>query len=220
MEFSTATHKVNRNKNKSTVPFLRWKYPKDKSQFAIHYNGENVIPEILLIVVLLASASIWHVGASSVEVILLLLWAAIVTLLFTLAISNMRTGMLPNKFVHPMGLVIVAYQLVNAVHLSSLAVLVSAVLGGLLLGGLPYILFQVSSGRWIGGGDVKVGFYAGLLIGWKLSLLSIFVVALLFCLFYLVYKFTSFKGPERFTTGTAWTALVVLCMLLGHSYIK
>jgi leader peptidase (prepilin peptidase)/N-methyltransferase len=220
MEFSTATHKVNRNESKSMVPFLRWKYPKDKSQFAIHYAGENVIPEILLIAVLIASASIWHIGTSAISIILLLLWSAIVTFLFTLSIANIRTGMLPNKFVYPMGLTIVVYQFINAIHLGSVAVLVSAALGGLLLGGLPYLLFQVSAGRWIGGGDVKVGFYAGLLLGWKLSIFTIILVALLVCLFYLVFKFTRIKGPERFTTGTAWTVVIVMCMLLGQNYIK
>jgi prepilin signal peptidase PulO-like enzyme (type II secretory pathway) len=32
-------------------------------------------------------------------------------------------------------------------------------------GGLFYVLFQMSGGRWIGGGDVKLGFLLGLVVG-------------------------------------------------------
>jgi prepilin signal peptidase PulO-like enzyme (type II secretory pathway) len=33
-----------------------------------------------------------------------------------------------------------------------------------IAGGIYYVLFQVSDGRWIGGGDVKLGFALGLLV--------------------------------------------------------
>ncbi len=44
-------------------------------------------------------------------------------------------------------------------------------LGGLIVGGFFYFLFTVSRGRWIGGGDVKLGFLLGFLVGWKMSYL-------------------------------------------------
>jgi prepilin signal peptidase PulO-like enzyme (type II secretory pathway) len=40
-------------------------------------------------------------------------------------------------------------------------------LGGLLAGGFFYLMFTVSRGRWIGGGDVKLGFLLGFLVGWR-----------------------------------------------------
>ena len=44
-------------------------------------------------------------------------------------------------------------------------------LGGLIVGGFFYFLFMISRGRWIGGGDVKLGFSLGFLVGWKMSYL-------------------------------------------------
>ena len=41
------------------------------------------------------------------------------------------------------------------------------IIGGLLVGGFFYAMFEISHGRWIGGGDVKLGFLAGFLVGWE-----------------------------------------------------
>lgn len=42
-----------------------------------------------------------------------------------------------------------------------------AFLGGLVVFGFFFLMFQFSSGRWIGGGDVKLGFLIGMLAGFK-----------------------------------------------------
>jgi prepilin signal peptidase PulO-like enzyme (type II secretory pathway) len=40
-------------------------------------------------------------------------------------------------------------------------------LGGLIIGGFFYLMFAISQGRWIGGGDIKLGFLLGFLVGWR-----------------------------------------------------
>jgi len=42
-----------------------------------------------------------------------------------------------------------------------------AFLGAFLVSGFFFLLFQFSSGRWIGGGDAKLGILIGLLAGWR-----------------------------------------------------
>jgi len=46
--------------------------------------------------------------------------------------------------------------------------LFSGLIGGGIVSGFFYLLYQFSHGRWIGGGDVKLGFWLGFLVGWKL----------------------------------------------------
>jgi prepilin signal peptidase PulO-like enzyme (type II secretory pathway) len=47
-------------------------------------------------------------------------------------------------------------------------------------GGIFYLLFQLSAGKWIGGGDVKLGALLGILVGGPVqSLLLIFVASAL-----------------------------------------
>jgi prepilin signal peptidase PulO-like enzyme (type II secretory pathway) len=46
-------------------------------------------------------------------------------------------------------------------------------------GGIFYVLYKVSMGKWIGGGDVKLGFLVGAILGDPLlSILYIFVASL------------------------------------------
>ena len=58
--------------------------------------------------------------------------------------------------------------------------LLSAVWGVIVGGGIFYVLFQVSRGRWIGGGDVKLGALLGLIVaGPARAMLVIFLGSLL-----------------------------------------
>ena len=60
-----------------------------------------------------------------------------------------------------------------------LRALLNLVLSVLVGGGIFYVIFQVSSGRWIGGGDVKLGWLLGLIMLTPArSLLMIFLAAL------------------------------------------
>jgi prepilin signal peptidase PulO-like enzyme (type II secretory pathway) len=57
-------------------------------------------------------------------------------------------------------------------------VLTISLLGLAVLGGLFYLLFQISRGKWIGGGDVKLGFVLGLLVGGPgMSILVLFLAS-------------------------------------------
>lgn len=49
----------------------------------------------------------------------------------------------------------------------------------LILGGLYYVLFKVSSGKWVGGGDPLLGLGLGLLLAdWKLAFIALFAANL------------------------------------------
>jgi prepilin signal peptidase PulO-like enzyme (type II secretory pathway) len=94
------------------------------------------------------------------------IWLASLVGLIALAIYDIRWMLLPNKIVFPVTLLAV---LEVAADLSFSEkpphVLLMALASLAIAGGLFYILFQVSRGRWIGGGDVKLGFALGLLLG-------------------------------------------------------
>jgi prepilin signal peptidase PulO-like enzyme (type II secretory pathway) len=54
----------------------------------------------------------------------------------------------------------------------------------LISSGVFYVLFQISSGKWIGGGDVKLGVLIGLLVGTPLAaFMVLFLSSLLGTLF-------------------------------------
>ena len=51
----------------------------------------------------------------------------------------------------------------------------SLLLGGLLIGGFFAIQFLISNGKWIGGGDIRLGMLMGFLLGAEIGLLALFL---------------------------------------------
>jgi prepilin signal peptidase PulO-like enzyme (type II secretory pathway) len=89
--------------------------------------------------------------------------------------------LLPNKIVFPLigvGAVAMLLRLVDSGD--ALGTLFSGLGGLAVAGGIFYIVFQISNGTWIGGGDVKLGFALGLLLGSPaLAFLMLFAASLL-----------------------------------------
>ena len=53
--------------------------------------------------------------------------------------------------------------------------LFSMLLGSAIMGGFFLAQYLISKGRWIGGGDVRLGFMFGVWLGWPVALVSLFV---------------------------------------------
>ena len=123
----------------------------------------------------------WPYGLNSVvQWVVLIGWLLVLVGLIALAVYDLRWMLLPNGL---MIYLIVLTAFITVVNLMSSGFdwrgLLNALLGALVGGGLFYILFQVSRGKWIGGGDVKLGFVLGLLAGSaQRSFLMIFLATL------------------------------------------
>ncbi len=110
-----------------------------------------------------------------------ILWLVILTGLIALAVYDLKWLILPDKIIKPLfviGLVMVILQLVlidrSNQNLSQIA------LSTLIGGGIFWVLFQLSKGKWIGGGDVKLGFLLGLVLQKPLyAFLYIFIASIL-----------------------------------------
>jgi prepilin signal peptidase PulO-like enzyme (type II secretory pathway) len=58
--------------------------------------------------------------------------------------------------------------------------LILCLISGFIIFGFFYSIFIISEGKWIGGGDVKIGFLLGLIVATPInSLLVIFIASLL-----------------------------------------
>ncbi|MDB5170699.1 MAG: hypothetical protein JWO35_393, partial [Candidatus Saccharibacteria bacterium] len=97
-----------------------------------------------------------------------------------LIVYDLKWFLLPNRIVYPLSFIaglLACVEAASAVHPGQ-AVL-QTVLAVAVGGGIFYALFQVSQGKWIGGGDVKLGWLLGLVVGTpSRSLLFIFLAAL------------------------------------------
>lgn len=108
-------------------------------------------------------------------------WLVFLIGFVALAVYDLKWYLLPNKIVYSlMGVaavqsILTVFVFGGGVHLAG-QIALSLVVGG----GLFYLLYQVSSGKWIGGGDVKLGMLLGIVLADpQLSLFMIFVASLL-----------------------------------------
>ena len=115
------------------------------------------------------------------SILMLAIWLVLLTGFIALAIYDLRWMILPDRIVFPLQALAAVYILTAfVISKGDWQVLLGAGLGVILSAGLFYLLFQVSSGKWIGGGDVKLAVALGLVVGGAAqALLMIFIASLL-----------------------------------------
>ena len=94
--------------------------------------------------------------------------------------------------------------------------IVSMLLGALVVSGFFLLQFAVSKGRWIGGGDVRLGVMMGLWLGWPVSLAALFMAYIsgaIVSLFLLILKKKTLKSATPF--GTYLAAATFVCVVWG-----
>lgn len=97
-------------------------------------------------------------------------YLAIVYLLWVILIWDFKYMIIPDFLIVIGSLLTVFYQIYRMLFWENyLGVinnpLLSSLLGGLILSGFFGLLYWFSKGKWIGGGDVKLGFWLGLIVG-------------------------------------------------------
>lgn len=133
---------------------ISWQYPLVEAIAALLFVGSYVFwPREL---------EGWEIGAFS-------LWLVSLVGLIALVIYDIRWMLLPNRIVFPLYWVSAAYILMRCLSEQSAQPILSALGGVLIGGGIFYLLFRLSDGKWIGGGDVKLGFLLGALVATPLN---------------------------------------------------
>ena len=122
---------------------------------------------------------LWPYSYEGWDLVLLLGWIPILTGFLALIIYDLRWWILPNKIIYPLFLWSLLLLAVHALAQMSFSPFLGALLSMLAGGGLFYLVFQLSS-QHIGGGDVKLGFWLGLLLlRWELSIMMIFLSSII-----------------------------------------
>ena len=130
--------------------------------------------------------------------------------------------LLPNKIVYPLFVLAAAQAvLVITIFHGGYKAFGAAFFGLLIGGGIFYILFQLSKGKWIGGGDVKLGALLGLIVGGPAaSLLMIFIASSLGSLIAIPLLITGKAGRNtRVPFGPFLITAAIIVYLFGASII-
>lgn len=163
------------------MPLLSWIILGGRCRYCRKPIGwQYPIVEILTAGIFFASYTFWPYNVTTGGWVSVVLWLGSATLLIALAVYDTYWMLLPNRLVYPLyvftGLLVASL----AVSMQSWRFMGAAAVGGLLLSGMFYLLYQVSEGKWIGGGDVKLAVALGALAGGLLSsVLLLFLASLM-----------------------------------------
>jgi prepilin signal peptidase PulO-like enzyme (type II secretory pathway) len=187
---------------------ISWQYP---------------LVELVTAVLFVVSYAAWPDSLQSpVSSLQFFLWLVFVVSFMALLVYDVRWMLLPNKIVFPLMGVAAVFLVCEMVLSGEPWMALWGAIGGLLaVGGLFWVLYQVSDGKWIGGGDVKLGFVLGILAGSPVQgLLVIFVASVLGTLAALPQLVSKrLKASSRIPFGPFLIVATVVVVLWGQRMV-
>jgi prepilin signal peptidase PulO-like enzyme (type II secretory pathway) len=164
-ERSECTHCHHQLAPADLVPVLSWFFLKGKCRYCGKPIHDNPLAELAVPILFVISYVAWPLAHTGLGLFQFLVWCIVSVGFVILAVYDFRWYLLPNKIVFPLIGLAAVYAIGTAVWQHDMMVIVHAMLGALVIAGSFYVLFQMSKGTWIGGGDVKLGIALGLLAG-------------------------------------------------------
>jgi prepilin signal peptidase PulO-like enzyme (type II secretory pathway) len=169
---------------KDLVPLFSWLWLRGRCRYCQKpISKQYPIVEVATAALFIFSYVCWPESLHGVQLAIFLCWLPALVGLVALTVYDLKWTLLPDRILYPLyvfGLAIAVLNIINADH--HLKAILNLLLAVLVAGGIFYGLFQLSAGRWIGGGDVKLGFLLGLIAGTPArSFLLLFVASLSGC---------------------------------------
>ena len=190
------------------VPVFSWlvlggKCRNCKSKISVQYPIIEGVNGILYVVIFAVNGLVW----SSV------IYCLMASALLVLSVIDWRTYEIPfgiNVFLFVLGIAMAVLDRGN---------LVEHLIGMVCVSGVLEILYLVSGGGAIGGGDIKLMFACGLILGWKLTLLA-FVLGCIIGSVVHIIRMVRKKAGRMLAMGPYLSAGILLAALWGNRWIS
>ena len=162
------------------IPVISWLMLRGKCRYC-HKSISIQYPliEILTVILFVVSYYYWPYSLHGYGLAAFIVWLAILLGFIALVVLDARWFWLPDRIIYP--LCVIAFIDILFISLSTQTLgsnLLGSIIGILIISGSFYLLYLLSKGKWIGGGDVKLGFLIGLLVGGPLhSILVLFLAS-------------------------------------------
>lgn len=160
------------------LPVVSWVLLRGKCRYCGQKIEDSPLVEVGTASLFVVSYLAWPYELTVQGSTLYVFWLVFLVAFVALIVYDLKWMELPNKIVYSLiGLVVVQVVFRMITEGDAWGVAAESFWGFLAIGGLFYALFQISDGRWIGGGDVKLGFVIGPLVGGPLASLSVIFLA-------------------------------------------
>jgi len=209
---------------KDLVPVYSWLSLGGKCRYCRKpISVQYPVVELLTASLFVLSYIFWPNGFSSQGSVLFIFWLIFLVGFVAMAVYDLKWYLLPNRIIVPLTLLALFQTAIMIILFhGGMSAIREAFFGILVGGGIFYILFQVSKGAWIGGGDVKLGALLGLVIGGPAaSLLMLFIASLLGSLVAVPLLVSGrVKRTSRLPFGPFLITASIIVYLFGTSIIS
>lgn len=163
------------------IPVVSWLLLKGKCRYCHKKIEDSPWVELALAGLFALSYVAWPVALRGVGLYEFIFWLLFLVGFMALVVYDLRWMILPDGIVFKLvGLALIEVAGMVVLYHFDISQVMSKIAGGIVLSGLFYVIFQVSKGEWIGGGDVKLAIVLGILAGDPLrSTLLLFCASLL-----------------------------------------
>jgi len=205
------------------IPVVSWLVLKSRCRYCKKpISWQYPAVELATAMLFIASYVWWPATLSGAQISIFVLWLMLIVGFMALIVYDLRWLLLPNRIIYPLAVIAVIMAAIEVITATGPAIaLLNLLLAVLVGGGIFYVLFQISAGKWIGGGDVKLGWLLGLVAGTPArSLLLIFSAAVLGSLFSVPLLATKrLKRTSTIPFGPFLILAVIIVQLFGASII-
>ena len=155
--------------------FLRGKCRYCKRSISIQYPLVEIMTGVLFVAILNISAQ----GGPALgwQYFYLLFWLYITAVLIVIFAYDLKHYIIPDKIIYPAIIIALIFNLLSIIHNSLFIIpsIFNILLAAILTSGFFYTIIVITKGKGMGGGDVKLAFLMGLILGWPVILLSLFL---------------------------------------------
>jgi prepilin signal peptidase PulO-like enzyme (type II secretory pathway) len=206
------------------IPVLSWLILRGKCRYcsqsiSIQYPAIELLMGFLFV----ASYFWWPLVLSGSQIVIFILWLLLLIGFAALLIYDLRWYILPNRILYPLAFIASIQAIINITLANKpLILILNYVFSVIVGGGIFYVIFQISGGKWIGGGDVKLGLLLGLVAGTAgRSILFIFLASVLGSLVSIPLLVSKrLKPNSRIPFGPFLITSVIIVQLFGSNILN
>ncbi len=208
--------------SRDLVPVISWFTLGGKCRYCQKTIPDTPVPELVTPMLFVVSYLVWPYGLSGLGLARFIIWLVVLVGFVALSMYDYRWRLLPNKILYPLGM-LVAIQVVLEVLLRGGWSRVVGALWGVAVGaGIFEVIYRLSKGKLIGGGDIRLGVVYGLLLGGPVqSMLCIFLASIFGTVIAIPSLVSgSTKSTTKIPFGPYLIAATVIVYLWGTDVIQ
>ena len=144
-------------------------------------------------------------------------FAAILIIIF---VYDFKYYLIPDKVIYPALIITLIFQILFSILNTQYSIL-NIIIGSLIPGLFFLYLVLISKEKWLGAGDIKLGFLCGLMLGYPNILVALFISFIFGALIGIALILSKKKGlKDQVPYGSFLTASTFLTFFIGNQIIN